>query len=73
MFAGMSTTDQQILDAAKTRLLAILNGGVAEFAEGNESAKLLEIDRLQKLIDGYEARVAQASTATFRPIRISRV
>lgn len=67
----MSVTDQQLLDAAKTRLLAILNGGVAEFAEGSERARMLEIDRLQKLIADYEQRVAEASTPIFRPVRFT--
>lgn len=69
----MSVTDQQLLDAAKTRLLAILNGGVAEFAEGNERARLLEIDRLEKLIANYEQRVADANTPIFRPVRFTNI
>lgn len=66
----MSTTDQQILDAARDRLLDIINGRVAEFREGMESARLLEIDRLESIITKYEARVSATDGGPiFRPIR----
>lgn len=61
-------TDADILAASKTRLLAIINGGVAEFEEGGESARLLEIDKLEKLIAAYESRVAAATLPVFYPV-----
>lgn len=65
----MAATDQQILDAARDRLLAVITGGVAEFKEAGEEARLLEIDRLEQVIEKYEARVAGASVPVFRPVR----
>lgn len=66
----MSATDQQLLDAARDRLLDIIGGRVAEFSEGNESAKLLEISSLETIITKYEARVAATDGGPIcRPIR----
>lgn len=67
----MTATDQQILNAAKDRLLDIINGRVAEFYEGNDRARMLEIEKLETIISKYEAKVsATANTAPiFRPIR----
>jgi hypothetical protein len=65
----MAASDQQILDAARDRLLAILTGGVAEFREGNDEARMLEIDRLESLIEKYEGRVATVDVPVFRPVR----
>lgn len=56
----MSVTNAAILDAARQRLHDILVGGVAEYAEGNERARLLEITQLQNTIDSYEQKVAAA-------------
>ena len=56
----MTTTDQQILDAAKARLLAILSGGVAEYREGNGGARLLELKELRATISDYEVELAVA-------------
>lgn len=62
-------SDAQILEASRTRLLEIIQGGVSEFWEGGERARLLEIDRLEKLIEKYEARVANAEAPLLRPLR----
>lgn len=67
----MTATDQQILNAAKDRLLDIINGRVAEFYEGNDRARMLEIEKLETIISKYEAKVAATSNTSpiFRPIR----
>lgn len=57
-------TDQQILDAARQALLDVLagkrvrfNDGMVEREVGSEDA-----DKIQKLIDTYQARVDAAAT-----------
>lgn len=61
-------TDQQILDAARSRLADILAGRVAEFSQGNYRARMLEISQLEKVITQYERRVAAAGGSPFSPV-----
>jgi hypothetical protein len=68
-FVPMAVTDQELLDAARQRLLKILDAGVSEFGEGGERARMLEIDKLEKLIANYEERLANAGGARFLPVR----
>lgn len=65
----MVATDQQILDAARDALYAILLGKSEEFREGNESARLLRIQELRGTIQEYEAKIAAASGSVFKQIR----
>lgn len=72
-------TDQQILDAARQALIDVLagkrvrvNDGQAEREVGSEDA-----DKIQKIIDTYEQRVAASSARasglpTFGGLRFSR-
>lgn len=68
----MATTDQELYDSARAALNNILDGNVAEFYEGSERARLLEIDRLEKIIEKYEAKLNAASHQILRPIRRGR-
>lgn len=64
------TTDQQILDEAKASLLRILQSDSASWSESERQQNLLEINRLQDLIDRYESKVASASgRRIMQPIR----
>lgn len=65
----MAATDQQIVDAARDSLLAIIEGRSEEFREASESARTLAIDKLQATIDRFEARIRAASGSTFKQIR----
>jgi hypothetical protein len=65
----MAATDQQIVDAARDSLLAIIEGRSEEFREASESVKTIEIQRLTNVITTFEARVAAASGIAFRQIR----
>ena len=65
----MSATDQQLVDAARDSLLAILEGRSEEFREASQSARLLAIDKLQATIEQLERRIAAANYAPFRQIR----
>lgn len=65
----MAATDQQILDSAKDSLYRILSADTAEWFEGGHRQRLLEIDRLQRVIDVYEKRVSAGSRRAFMPIR----
>ena len=65
---GMTVTDQDILDNARTSLNDILLGKVEEFREGSSSARTLRIRELEQLIQRYEAKIAAASGNVFRPI-----
>ncbi len=65
-------TDQELLDSARTALKNILDGNVAEYYEGNDRARLLEIDRLERLIDKYEGKVNASTHQILRPIRGGR-
>lgn len=69
----MSTTDQQILDAAKAQLLATLTAGVEQFGERGEEARMIKVNELRATIDEYESKVARASGGSiFRPIVTGR-
>lgn len=69
----MSASDQQILDAARDQLLAVLTAGVAEFGEGGERARMIEVDRLENLIEKYENKIARSSSGSIlRPIVTGR-
>lgn len=65
----MAATDQQLLDAARDSLLAILEGRAEEFREASQSARLLAIDKLQATIERLESRVAAANYSPFKQIR----
>lgn len=51
-------SDAEIYEAARTRLLELLQAGVQEFSEGEERARMLEIDKLQRIIDRYDSGLA---------------
>lgn len=70
---SMAASDQQLLDAARDALHDILLGKSEEFREGSESARMLRIAQLEKLIQNLEARIAQAAGSTFKQIREVRV
>jgi len=63
-------SNAEILDAAKTRLLELLQAGVQEFSEGAERARMLELGALQKTIDIYEARVGGAGFIPIKPVDV---
>lgn len=65
----MAATDQQIVDAARDSLLAIIEGKSEEFREASESVKTIEIQRLQGIITTFEARIAASNGIAFRQIR----
>lgn len=69
MLEDMAATDQEIVDAARDTLLAILEGKSEEFREATESARLLAIDKLQATIDKFEARIAAANYSPLKQIR----
>lgn len=57
----MTTSDQQILTAAKESLARILATDAAEMEEKDRRTRTLEIDKLSALIDKYEAKVASGN------------
>lgn len=65
----MAATDQQLLDAARDSLLAILEGRSEEFREASQSARLLAIDKLHDTIEKLERRIAATNYSPFRQIR----
>lgn len=69
MLEGMAATDQQIVDAARDTLLAIIEGKSEEFREATESVKTIEIQRLQGIITTFEARIAAANYSPLKQIR----
>jgi len=66
---GMSATDQEILDAARTALLDILTGKTEEFRDGNEQARLLRIKELRDTIREYESKINATNGNVLKPIR----
>ena len=65
----MAATDQQILDEAKDSLLRILQTDTTEWGESQRRQHQLEIDKLERLIDRYETKVAgSAGRRIIRPI-----
>jgi hypothetical protein len=64
----VAATDQQLLDAARDSLLRILGADVSEVSQQSKRARMLEIDRLQSLIETYERRLANESRPVFRPV-----
>lgn len=65
----MAATDQEILDAARDSLHAILLGKAEEFREGSESARLLRIQELRATIREFETRLGAVNGTIFKPIR----
>jgi hypothetical protein len=65
----MAASDQTIADAARDSLLSILEGKSAEWAEASERARMLEIDRLQGVIDYFEKRANASGSPIFKPIK----
>jgi len=65
----MTATDQEILDAAKDALKAILLGRTEEFRDGDEQARTLRIKELQAVIREYEAKVNATNGNVLKPIR----
>lgn len=58
----MSVSDQDMLDAIDTAILAILEGKMASTSKGNgASLTRLPIDKLQEMKRDYEGRVARAN------------
>lgn len=65
----MAATDQELLDAARDKLLEVITGGVEAFGEGGESARILQIEKLESLIQRLEARINATNGNVFKPIR----
>jgi len=63
-------SDAEILEAARTRLLELLQSGVQEFSEGAERARMLELASLQKIIDKYEGRVSAPGFMPIKPVDV---
>jgi hypothetical protein len=72
-------TDQQILDAAKQALIDVLAGKRVRVNDGQTEREVgsEDIDKIQKLVDTYQARVDgaaahRAGLQTFGGLRFSR-
>lgn len=63
-------SDAEILEAARTRLLELLQAGVQEFSEGAERARMLELKQLQDIIDKYEGRTGAPGFYPIKPVDI---
>lgn len=63
-------SDAEILEAARTRLLELLQAGVEQFTEGGESARMLQIEALQKIIDKYQARIGAPGFVPIKPVDV---
>ena len=63
-------SDSEILEAARTRLLELLQAGVQEFTEGAERARMLELKQLQAIVDKYESRTNPPGFYPIRPVNV---
>lgn len=65
----MATTNQQILDAARSSLLRILQTDTSSWSEGERQKQSLEIRDLEAIIARYEPKVAaESGRRIFQPI-----
>jgi hypothetical protein len=67
-------TDQEILAAARTALLEVVANPAATYTINGRSYGAQDLDKLQRIIDVYEVRVARSSRGifalgTFRGVR----
>lgn len=53
----MAPTQQQLLDAANTRLLELYQGGAQGWSEGDSRYDLLAIDKLQRNAKDHQSAV----------------
>jgi len=64
-------TTQQLLDAVNAQILSITQGGVSEFNEQGDGAKMLNLEKLFERRDKLQSQIAAESGASgrFRPVQ----
>lgn len=66
----MSVTPAAMLSAAEDSLKRILDTDTSQWSEGQLSQRQLEIDKLERVIDRYERKVAAAAgRRIFSPVK----
>jgi hypothetical protein len=60
-----AVTDQQMLDAINSAILALVTGGVASYGIAGRQLTKLPLAELQKMKAEYEVRVLRASSGSF--------
>ena len=63
-------SDAEILEAARTRLLELLQAGVQEFNEGAERARMLELSQVRKTISEYRNLSNTPGFVPVKPVEI---
>jgi len=59
-------TTQEILDAARQRLYDLLTVGVAEYSDGAQRARNLELSQVRETVADMERRLAAETSSNFR-------
>jgi len=70
VYACGMPSDAEILEAARTRLLELLQAGVQEFHEGAERARMLELKQVQDIIDKYQDRAGAPGFVPIKPVDV---